>query len=63
MRWRPTLLVPAALMLACTSAGVKVDLSVAPIEDVNSTSATHGQDLHPNDYQGSVSAWYFGHAT
>ena len=33
------------------------------LPDVNSTSATFGQDVSPSDYLGQVSAWYFGHAT
>ncbi len=32
-------------------------------EDVNSTSARFGETISPRDYEKSVSAWYFGHAT
>ena len=42
---------------------VTVDLSVPAIEDVNETSETFGQAVHPNDYLGKASAWYFGHST
>ena len=31
--------------------------------DVNPNSVTSGQPVSPQDYLGSVSAWYFGHAT
>lgn len=31
--------------------------------DVNSTSPTYNTDVSPRDHLGSVSAWYFGHAT
>jgi hypothetical protein len=31
--------------------------------DVNSTSPTFDTDVSPRDHLGSVSAWYFGHAT
>jgi hypothetical protein len=33
------------------------------LTDVNPTSSTYGQSVSPRDYQGQVSAWYFGHAT
>ena len=33
------------------------------LTDVNSTSPTYGQSVSPRDFQGQVSAWYFGHAT
>ncbi|WAS95314.1 hypothetical protein [Nannocystis punicea] len=31
--------------------------------DVNPDSATHDQPRGPRDYAGSVSGWYFAHAT
>ena len=31
--------------------------------DVNPTSPTFNQDILPADFQGMISAWYFGHAT
>ncbi|MCA9729240.1 MAG: hypothetical protein KC729_16250 [Candidatus Eisenbacteria bacterium] len=31
--------------------------------DVNPNSATHGEMVSPSDYIGSISAYYFGHAT
>lgn len=33
------------------------------LEDVNDTSATHGQLISPRAHLGRVSAWYFGQAT
>lgn len=33
------------------------------LQDVNSNSATNGQNVSPRDYLGLVSAYYFGHAT
>jgi hypothetical protein len=33
------------------------------LTDVNPASSTYGQSVSPRDYQGQVSAWYFGHAT
>lgn len=33
------------------------------LPDVNVTSATHGQDVSPRDYDGNVSAFYFGLAS
>lgn len=31
--------------------------------DVNTTSATHDQQVSPKDYLKRISAWYFGFAT
>ena len=31
--------------------------------DVNPTSVTYKQYIVPGDFQGMISAWYFGHAT
>lgn len=33
------------------------------IPDTNTTSPSFGQDLSLQDYENTVSAWYFGHAT
>lgn len=33
------------------------------IQDVNDTSPRFNDMVSPRDYQGQVSAWYFGHAT
>ena len=33
------------------------------LEDVNSTSASHGQQISPFDFEGMASAWYFGHSS
>ena len=33
------------------------------LPDVNETSSTHGQDVSPRDYEGNVTAFYFGLAT
>ena len=40
-------------------------LAVTPfsLEDVNATSATHGQMVSPADFAGQTSVWYFGSAT
>ena len=58
----------AALTLGCATSssngeGPNIDLSVDALQDVNPTSATYEQPVHPDDYQGMVSAWYFGHST
>ena len=31
--------------------------------DINPTSPTFNQYIVPGDFQGMISAWYFGHAT
>ena len=46
-----------------TGAPPTVDLTVEGLEDVNPTSQTLGETVHPNDFTGSATAWYFGHAT
>lgn len=33
------------------------------LPDVNPNSASFGTNLSPLDFLGSISAWYFGHAT
>lgn len=33
------------------------------LPDVNATSSTFGQNISLGDYENTVSAWYFGHAT
>ena len=33
------------------------------LQDVNTNSATSGQNVSPRSYLGNVSAFYFGHAT
>ena len=60
-----TCLVTASLgALGCQGSGATtVDLSVDPLTDVNPTSQTYEQQVHPDDHRGKVSAWYFGHAT
>ena len=42
------------------SARVVSDFSLI---DVNPNSGSHGEAVSPRKYVGSVSAWYFGHAT
>lgn len=44
-------------------AGPMPDLGVLAIVDVNPTSTTFNENVHPLDYQGQLSGWYFGHAT
>jgi hypothetical protein len=33
------------------------------LPDINPTSPSFNQIISPSDYQGTVSAWYFGHST
>ncbi len=40
--------------------GLVVEFS---LEDVNPDSALFGELVSPRDYLGTVSVWYFGHAT
>jgi hypothetical protein len=43
--------------------GPTPDLGVLAILDVNPNSTTFDQPVHPLDYTGQLSGWYFGHAT
>ena len=47
--------------LSCTNSQF-FDPNLA-IPDVNTTSSSFGQDISLQDYENTVSAWYFGHAT
>jgi hypothetical protein len=49
------------LLISCTN-GLEPDPSLA-LPDTNTTSASFDEYLSLNDYEGTVSAWYFGHAT
>lgn len=49
------------LIFSCTNV-LELDPSLA-LPDTNTTSATFDEYLSLNDYEGTVSAWYFGHAT
>ena len=40
-----------------------IDLTSLALIDVNPTSQTYEQEIELIDYEGKVSAWYFGHAT
>jgi hypothetical protein len=33
------------------------------LEDVNPSSATFAQFVSPRDYEGQISAWFFGHSS
>jgi hypothetical protein len=48
-----------ALLAGCAG----VSASTFSLEDVNPTSPLYGQQVAPADFEGQVSAWYFGHAT
>jgi hypothetical protein len=60
------------LLVALIAFGCKEESTTAPsgtrvpdfsLPDVNPASPTAGTDVSPRDYEGKVSAWYFGHAT
>ncbi len=38
-------------------------VSTFALEDVNSTSASYGQMVSPEDFAGKATAWYFLHST
>jgi hypothetical protein len=70
-----TIVVLTALAAACgspthgetadsgSSGPVMIDLNVDGLEDVNASSTSYGETLHPNDFTGQTIAWYFGHST
>lgn len=43
--------------------GGAIALSDFSLPDVNPASPTSGQNVSPRDFQGRVSAWYFGHSS
>lgn len=61
-----TSMLSAVLVMGCDPDSVPKSFGEAlpdfSLEDVNTTSATHGQSVSPADYAGMASAWYFGHA-
>ena len=68
----PDRLVLAGLLFALLPLGCGDDTQGPPpgepvpdfsIPDVNPNSARFGANVSPRDYEGQVSAWYFGHAT
>ena len=67
MRFRNLgLFVPLAsllVLMACKDDPVAPVVSDFSLTDVNFNSASHGQSLSPRKYVGTISAWYFGHAT
>ena len=58
-KFLPIILICSTLLMGCP---LFLDREGALL-DVNSTSSTSGQYILPADYQGKVSAWYFGHST
>ena len=71
---RTTLRGVPALLVVLIAFGCGEDSTTAPIApgtrvpdfslpDVNPNSPTACTDVSPRDYEGKVSAWYFGHAT
>ena len=63
-------LLAVAVLAACGSNNDSVGPVASPsaladfgLLDVNPTSPRADQIVSPRDYLGSVSAWYFGHAT
>jgi len=61
------LTLPLLLLVACGgSSGSNGDSLVKAeflLPDANPTSQTYNTNVSPRDYEGGVSAWYFGAAT
>lgn len=64
----------AVLLLGCGAPQGSADAGLGPdagaialsdfsLPDVNAASPTGGQNVSPRDFQGRVSAWYFGHSS
>lgn len=52
-------LIPMVFLVACGSG----DVPDFRLEDVNASSPSFGERIGPADFEGEVSAWYFGWAT
>jgi hypothetical protein len=52
-----------ALLAGCSSVEIGAELSEIALVDVNPNSVSYQQVVTAAEYQGSVSLWYFGHAT
>jgi len=70
MAARVLLSLPILLLVACGGGssgagdpGDPVTLADFALADVNPTSQTFNTNVSPRDYQGKISAWYFGAAT
>ena len=50
-------------LTACGSSALEGPVPSFALTDVNPASATFDTEVSPEDYAGSVSAWYFGHST
>ena len=57
------LTVLAAMLSGCSAIEIGAELPALALEDVNVNSASFGQVVAVDDFDGQVSLWYFGHAT
>lgn len=55
----PMVLIGGILLMGCPPAANRE----GGLLDVNPTSLTFNRYIVPEDFQGQISAWYFGHAT
>ena len=60
---RTTYLLPMVMMVGCAYIRVGDELGEVALVDVNPNSPSYDQVVTANEFQGSVSLWYFGHAT
>ena len=58
-KFLPMLLIGSIVLMGCPP----VPTPAGGLLDVNPTSPTFNQYIVPEDFQGKISAWYFGHAT
>ena len=60
------LTLPLLMLVACGGSSGSNDSNAQAeflLPDVNPTSQTYNTNVSPRDYEGGVSAWYFGAAT
>ena len=70
-RTRASLALSLVVVLGVLSSacdGKRPDFSTAPmpdfsLQDVNPASVTFDERVSPREFEGRISAWYFGHAT
>ena len=60
---RAASMVSMSLSFGCSSVGIGDELGAIALLDVNPNSASYNEVVTAEQFEGTVSLWYFGHAT